>query len=437
MTTPTPDFSPNVSFQTNAEGCRQIVVVINLPDAIDDMRQHELLTRDVTNRIGRHLMEDAILTTDTNGEHIKVGKLTYTTKGTSPHVYHTSFGDVKLSRHVYQNALGGLTFVPLEERSRIIANCTPAHADNLAASLAEQPAGHVVRNYLEKHRLEIHESFLQRVAAEVGKVVVTKQKHWEYALRAAPSEVHHISLGYDGAHIPILHETQWREAMVGTIALFNKAGECLETLVLGSPPEHGKDSFFAMMDREVALVKKRYPEAEWTGLSDGSKDLRPELTKHCSRLGLDFHHAAEYVAKAADAMRIDPDVRKEWLGDSLHELKHASQGAAELLREMKEMLAPEGGKQYKTNEQNALRSAVGYFEANLDRMNYSQLLALGHPIGSGVTEAGCKTLVKARFCVSGARWHIDTMAPIMALRSLRLSSDRWSQFWGRVERYGY
>lgn len=437
MPASTPDFTPFSAIRTDAEGRRQLVVTIDLPETVDNMRQHELLTRDITNRIGRELMEHALRAADTNGEPIKVGKVLHTSKGRHNQLYHTSFGDVNTARHVYQSAAGGVTFVPLEERCRVIANCTPAHADNLASSLSEQPAGHVVRNYEEKHRLVIHESFLQRVAAEVGKVVRAKEKHWEYAMRSAPGEVHHIGLGYDGAHTPVLHETQWREAMVGTIALYNKAGECLETLVLGRAPEHGKAGFFAMMDREVAIVKKRYPDAEWTGLSDGSKDLRPELAKHCSRLGLDFHHAAEYVAKAAASMRGDPEARKAWLKDSLHELQHARNGAADLLAEMREMIAPEGGRKRKRAEQAALRSAVGYFEANLDRMNYWQLLALGHPIGSGVTEAGCKTLVKARVCVSGARWHIETMAPVLALRSLRLSSDRWSQFWSRVERHGY
>jgi hypothetical protein len=437
MPAPTTDFTPHTVIQTDGKGRRQLIVTIDLPNSVDNMRQHELLTRDITNRIGRELMEQALHTADTDGEPLNLGRVAHTSKGRFAQLYHTTFGDVSIERHVYQNSKGGVTYIPLEDRARVIANCTPAHADNLAASLAEAPARHVTRQYLEQHRLIIHESFLQRVVAEVGQIVGAKEKHWEYPMRAAPEEVHHIGLGYDGAHTPILHATQWREAMVGTVALYNKAGDCLETLVLGRAPEHGKGGFFGQMDREVTIVKKRYPKAEWTGLSDGSKDLRPELAKHCARLGLDFHHAAEYVAKAAGAMRCDPEARKAWLRDSLHELKFARDGAVALLAEMREMVAPEGGRLHDTEAQKALREAVGYFAGNTDRMNYWQLLALGHPIGSGVTEAGCKTLVKARLCVSGARWHVETMAPLLALRSLRLSSDRWSQFWGRVERHGY
>jgi hypothetical protein len=437
MPTPEPDSALSITTVPKASGGRQLHIVMELPDEVDNMRQHELFVRDQLNTIGRRALEHALETCDTDGEPIKVGKVLHTTKGRNSEVYHTSFGDVKVERHVYQSSAGGVTFVPLEERARIIAACTPAHADNLSSNYAQMPAGRIARNYLEQHRLVIHESFVQTVAAEVGKIAQAKEKFWEYALRTPPAEVHHIGLGYDGAHAPIHHEPHWRETMVGTIALYNKEGECLETLVLGRAPEHGKTQFFAMMDREVAIVKKRYPNAEWTGLSDGSKDLRPQLEKHCSRLGLDFHHAAEYVAEAGGAMRSDPESAKEWVKDSLHELKHAKSGAAALLEEMREMAAPEGGRKYGSEAQKALRAAIGYFEVNLGRMNYWQLLALGHPIGSGVTEAACKTLVKARICVSGARWHIETMAPVLALRSLRLSSDRWGQFWTRVERHGY
>jgi hypothetical protein len=56
------------------------------------------------------------------------------------------------------------------------------------------------------------------------------------------------------------------------------------------------------------------------------------------------------------------------------------------------------------------------------------------PIGSGVTEAGCKELLKARFCRSGMRWKRETGAAILQLRALRLSAQ-WDRFWAKVMRY--
>jgi hypothetical protein len=56
------------------------------------------------------------------------------------------------------------------------------------------------------------------------------------------------------------------------------------------------------------------------------------------------------------------------------------------------------------------------------------------PIGSGVTEAGCKERLKARFCRSGMRGKRDTGDAILQLRALRLSTQ-WDSFWAKVMRY--
>jgi hypothetical protein len=69
-----------------------------------------------------------------------------------------------------------------------------------------------------------------------------------------------------------------------------------------------------------------------------------------------------------------------------------------------------------------------------DQMQYADYLAAGLPIGSGVTEAGCKELIKARFCRSGMRWNSDSGAKVLQLRAIRLS-DQWDSFWSKVMRY--
>ncbi len=71
--------------------------------------------------------------------------------------------------------------------------------------------------------------------------------------------------------------------MVGTMTLYDSAGGPLETLHLANAPEDGKATFLSRMDREVATLKTRYPEALWVAVSGGASDLRPELEKHCGR----------------------------------------------------------------------------------------------------------------------------------------------------------
>ena len=58
------------------------------------------------------------------------------------------------------------------------------------------------------------------------------------------------------------------------------------------------------------------------------------------------------------------------------------------------------------------------------------------PIGSGVTEAACKTVIKQRMCISGSRWKEVGASCVLALRTLKLTTGRWQQFWSYVMRHG-
>lgn len=58
------------------------------------------------------------------------------------------------------------------------------------------------------------------------------------------------------------------------------------------------------------------------------------------------------------------------------------------------------------------------------------------PIGSGITDAACKNIVKARLWGGGMRWHLDSMQKVLGLRALRRSSNRWGQFWQRLDQQG-
>ena len=54
-------------------------------------------------------------------------------------------------------------------------------------------------------------------------------------------------------------------------------------------------------------------------------------------------------------------------------------------------------------------------------MDYRNYRRLRLPIGSGVTEAACKTVFTQRFKQSGMKWTIEGGRPILALRVIALS----------------
>ncbi|MBI2001564.1 MAG: ISKra4 family transposase [candidate division NC10 bacterium] len=76
----------------------------------------------------------------------------------------------------------------------------------------------------------------------------------------------------------------------------------------------------------------------------------------------------------------------------------------------------------------AVRKAIDYFQTNAERMRYARFRRQGLFVGSGVVEAGCKTIVGHRLKQSGMRWTVRGANAIIALRCADLSG-RWEEFW--------
>lgn len=70
-------------------------------------------------------------------------------------------------------------------------------------------------------------------------------------------------------------------------------------------------------------------------------------------------------------------------------------------------------------------------------MKYAEHLEQNLPLGSGVTEAACKTIVKQRLCCSGMKWKEAGTAVVLSLRTLSHSKGYWEQFWSKIDQYGF
>ena len=202
---------------------------------------------------------------------------------------------------------------------------------------------------------------------------------------------------------------------------------------LGQAPQLGKAEFLARLDLEWQRVCQRYPQARRAGLSDGARDYEGWLVARTSWQILDFYHASGYLAGAAPGLRRQPLEQAQWLEEACHALKHQSGAAARLADELAAQL--EAGSRTRGAAE-ALAAASGYFAHNQERMNYAVFAALQLPIGSGVTEAACKSLVKQRLCASGMRWTRRGAQTVLTLRALLLSTSRWTSLWQYLDTHG-
>ena len=372
---------------------------------------------------------------DTDGSPLLIGGRRFTSKGKLSKKYQTPYGAESVARHVYQSSKGGTTFCPLEQEARIVRTASPLMARQTASKYANGDGSAAVRDFSE-HGRKVARTYVMELAGDVASIAAQKEEHWTYPVEVPNGEkVSTVAVGVDGAYALMIKGEGWRQVMVGTIALFNSQGERLHTTYVGAAPEYGKTTFFERMERELGVIRKGCPSARYVGVADGAPDHWPWMEKETTWQVIDFWHASEYLAGISETMgKHQGQSQEAWMQEACHRLKHEAGGAKALTKEMEAHL--ESGEGNKAARE-SLKKAVSYFRNNGDRMKYDVYQAMGLPIGSGVTEAACKCVAKARLCGSGMRWDTKGSGEVLALRTMVKTAGRWDKFWGKVEQYGF
>jgi len=141
--------------------------------------------------------------------------------------------------------------------------------------------------------------------------------------------------------------------------------------------------------------------------------------KDCVQI-VDFYHALEHAGQGLEALigKHHPDYKKQLRRWAKRLLKDKVQA---LIKETRQQCAGQP-------QAAAVEQALGYFVRNVSRMQYGTFRAAGYFIGSGVVEAGCKTVIGGRCKQSGMFWSESGAENILALRCLH-SSRRLEDFW--------
>jgi hypothetical protein len=409
-----------------------VTIQVRIPLSRSLLDTEQVIQR-VLNDAGLLATTEALRQFDADGSPLQLGPTRYTSKGQEPKGYQTPYGEAVVARHVYQTSEGGATFCPLERDARIILASTPRFAQVVSHKYAEMAGARVVADLEANHGRKTSLNVVQRLADTVGSVAQAREESWEYATPELDEPVRTIGVGLDGTCM-LLVEEGYRLAMVGTIGLYDRGGERLHTIYVAATPEYGKEAFRRRLGREIDHVRRLYPRAKVTGVADGASDNWDFLSRYTDDLCVDFHHATGYLGGAAKAACPDSfRGREEWLEERCHRLKHEA-GAAAALRAELEGLTGRGRSESARED---LDKAVSYFRNQGARMDYARRVKGCLPIGSGVTEAACKTLVKMRLCRSGAKWREQGAAAVLSLRALSYTPGRWQQFWTKIDRFGF
>lgn len=310
-------------------------------------------------------------------------------------------------------------------------------------------------NLARTAQVQISGETLRVLVETEGKRVVQAQKsgpwpvNWSAADCQTPTGATRIYFGSDGVMVPLVSDTEKRTRRQKIKAKRRRRGRKAQPLRALKPGADQKYKEFKIVayydesqdhrlvsgtrgDHDVAgrLMRRqasriRLDEAdEKVGNVDGSPWIRNQVQQQSlplDALGLDFYHLGENVHKARREIYGEEDEPgQQWAGQLLHTFKHDGYEVA-----WKQLL--QWRLDLRRGQRQAADKLIHYISERRDMIQYPAFQAKGWQIGSGPTEATCKTLT-ARLKGSGMRWDSANAEAVMGLEAL-YQSGLWDEYW--------
>jgi len=348
------------------------------------------------------------------------------------------FGSFALTRDYYYHEGKKQGHCPADAALGLEEGYTPALARLLCLEGADETSYQKAQNHLaETGGIEVSARQIQRVVQRVG---VAAQAWQEREAQPGGSPVPILYISADGTGVPMRKEelvgragkqadggAKTRQAYLGCVFTQHKRDED------GHPVrDYESTTYVSSMSsieefgpclRQDAIRRGLALALQVVLLIDGAEGLA-NMGRLCFPGVLqivDFYHALEHAGKVLVALlgrKEHPDYKtrlarwaKRLLNDKVDQL------IAEVRREC-------AGK----SQAQAVEKELGYFLNNVARMQYGTFRRQGFFIGSGVIEAGCKTVIGLRCKQSGMFWGEPGAENILALRCIQ-ASRRLNEFW--------
>lgn len=357
----------------------------------------------------------------------------------------TLFGSVQLNRLLYEPLeRGEKSIFPLEINLGVVARrATPALAERVA-EWATQETQEALRAILERdHDVTWSVNTLRNVTAvasdgmapQLHAAQVAQLLKWlDQADRSRGKHRVTVSVGRDGIFLPLRDEENYKEGAVATVSVHDRRGKRLGTVYLGRMPE----AFQIVLSDELTRLVRDVLQ-QWRGttprlvyVTDAGfhptwyfknvlRSMRdPKQPKRYLEWTwiVDFYHASQYVSKLAESLFGDTSAGKDWARKMCKWLKHKPNAVYRVLHAAAHHHSE---KQLTNKAEKSYHTAYAYLNEHSASLDYAAYRARGLPIGSGVTEAACKTVITQRFKQSGMAWGVEHGQLILNLRLTRLS----------------
>ena len=359
----------------------------------------------------------------------------------------TLFGLIRLQRHAYRCSRreAGESCLFLAERALGLSqSVTPALAEVATRLLAEAGATQsaVLTRLKERHGVSMGAPRLRNLAADRAAAWAETQTArladrlldlLKQAERSRGRFKPVLSVGRDGVTLRDYRHRFFECAGVGTLRVSDRRGKRLGTVYLGCVPEPGQTTLSRRLTAILVNVLNRWEgtmprlcyvtdagdneTAYYRDVLRPMKHPRTQAPLSWQRV-VDFYHAMERVWTLAELL-FPTNLRaaKAWARQMGKRLKQPN-GPSRLLHSAGAIRAQRNLSKSKEVEFNR---ACNYIRRRTKWMQYHDYARYKLPLGSGITEAACKTLVSQRLKLSGMRWTKTGAQVILDLRASLLS----------------
>jgi hypothetical protein len=369
----------------------------------------------------------------------------------------TLFGPMRLWRVGYRptDKSGDATIFPLALGLGLVQGASPALAERAAQLLAD--TGMTQKRTLARLRQDCGIRWgvkkLRQVTTAVAEAM-TEQRHevqveklLALLAQADASTGRHkpvLSAGRDGITLGMRCKggRVFEVATTGTLSVLDRRGKRQGTVYLGYTPEAGQGRMSQALTRLLNGVFERWqgPLPRLCYVTDAGDNETTYYEKVLSRMRhpctgakldwirvVDYYHASERVWTMAELLFGKGRRSAAWARKMQRWLKKPS-GVNRVLHS-----AVSFRDQYRLRGKKRadFQKAYRYLRDRMAYMQYAEYRRFGVPLGSGVTEAACKTVYTERLKLSGMRWQKAGAQTILNLRVLLLSGV-WAEAYMRV-----
>lgn len=350
----------------------------------------------------------------------------------------TRFGNITLMRAMYRRGSRGRTVSPLESLLGIACGATPGAQDLVGRlqSAVGASQGRCIEAIAERTGAKIGPQKLRSLSSYLAEIMEPQRESCQleqlekWIDKAAEcGENVTLAVSRDGVSLGIAPFGNFEMASVATLSVYAD-GDRIGTVYLACAPEENQETLSRNLTSLLkAVIRSRGAKLSRTVYVSDAGKTETAYWKNVLRCFhvdgrririeriVDYYHVSLRLTTIADALRLTPSERTEWLTQARRLLLEPG-GWGRVMRSISGMVREHG---ISPGSEEDFGTANRYLHRYRRFMNYAEYRRHGSPIGSGIVESACKQIVTERLKLSGMRWSHAGAQQIMTLRSILLS----------------